>query len=45
MEHLTGVLGVLIPLAAIVLGIGVAFWSIYWDLIGRLDCSIRSGNS
>ena len=31
MEHLTGVLGVLIPLAAIVLGIGVAFWSIYWD--------------
>ena len=30
MEHLTGVLGVLIPLAAIVLGIGVAFWSIYW---------------
>jgi len=31
MEDLTGVLGVLVPLSAIVLGIGVAFWSIYWD--------------
>ena len=26
-----GLLGVLIPILAIVLGIGVAFWAIYWD--------------
>ena len=26
-----GLLGVMIPILAIVLGIGVAFWAIYWD--------------
>jgi hypothetical protein len=31
MNDLTGVLGVMIPLTAVVLGIGLAFWSIYWD--------------
>ena len=29
--ELTGLLGVMVPIVAIVLGIGVAFWSIYWD--------------
>ena len=29
--QLTGLLGVMVPIVAIVLGIGVAFWSIYWD--------------
>ena len=28
---LIGLLGVLIPILLIVLGIGVAFWAIYWD--------------
>jgi hypothetical protein len=31
MADLTGVLGVMIPLSAIVLGIGLAFWSVYWE--------------
>jgi len=31
MENFTDILGVLIPLSAVVLGIGVAFWSVYWD--------------
>jgi len=31
LQALQGVLGIMIPLSAIVLGIGVAFWSIYWD--------------
>jgi hypothetical protein len=31
MEGLTEVLGVLIPLTAIWLGIGLAFWSVYWQ--------------
>jgi len=30
-ESLTGLVAVMIPIVAIVLGIGVAFWSIYWD--------------
>ena len=29
-ESLTGLFGVMIPIVAIVLGIGVAFWAIYW---------------
>jgi len=31
MQGLEGVLGVMTGLAAVVLGIGVAFWGIYWD--------------
>ena len=30
-QNLTGLMGVMVPIVAIVLGIGVAFWSIYWD--------------
>lgn len=30
-EGLTGLFGVLVPIVAIVLGIGVAFWSMYLD--------------
>lgn len=30
-ESLTGLVGVIVPIVAIVFGIGVAFWSIYWD--------------
>ena len=30
-EELTGLVGVFIPLSAIVLGIGIAFWSMYLD--------------
>lgn len=29
-EGLTGLLGVMIPILFVVLGMGVAFWSIYW---------------
>jgi hypothetical protein len=29
-ESLTGLFGVMVPILAIVLGIGLAFWSIYW---------------
>src|SRR5688572_21570652 len=31
MEALEDLVQLLIPISAIVLGIGVAFWSIYWD--------------
>ena len=31
MEGLQNLVALLIPISAIVLGIGVAFWSIYWD--------------
>jgi hypothetical protein len=31
MAELTGVLGVLTGLATVVLSLGIAFWSIYWD--------------
>jgi hypothetical protein len=31
MEGLQNLVELLIPISAIVLGIGVAFWSIYWD--------------
>ena len=30
-EGLTGLFGVMVPILAIVLGIGLAFWSIYWN--------------
>lgn len=29
-ESLTGLFGVMVPIVAIILGIGLAFWSIYW---------------
>jgi hypothetical protein len=29
-ESLTGLFGVMVPIVAIVLGIGLAFWSVYW---------------
>ena len=31
MEQMEGVLALMIPIIAIVMGIGTAFWSIYWD--------------
>lgn len=31
MERIEGALALMIPIVAIVFGIGVAFWSIYWD--------------
>ena len=31
MDDLTGLLGLSIPILAIILGIGVAFWAIYWE--------------
>ena len=31
MDNLVGLFGILVPLSAIVLGIGLAFWSIYWN--------------
>jgi hypothetical protein len=31
MEDLVPLFGIMIPLTAIVLGIGLAFWSIYWN--------------
>jgi hypothetical protein len=30
-ESLTGLFGVMVPILAIVLGIGLAFWSVYWN--------------
>jgi len=30
-ESLTGLFGVMVPIVAIVLGIGLAFWSTYWN--------------
>ena len=30
-ESLTGLFGVMVPIVTIVLGIGLAFWSIYWN--------------
>ena len=30
-ESLTGLFGVMVPIVAIVLGIGLAFWSVYWN--------------
>jgi hypothetical protein len=31
MENLIPLAGIMIPLSAIVLGIGLAFWSVYWN--------------
>jgi uncharacterized protein DUF6249 len=31
MEDLVPLFGIMIPLSAIVLGIGLAFWSVYWN--------------
>ena len=30
-ESLTGLFGVMVPIVTIVLGIGLAFWSVYWN--------------
>jgi hypothetical protein len=30
-EALTGLFGVMVPIVALVLGIGLAFWSVYWN--------------
>lgn len=35
MGMLDSVIGMLIPIVAIVFGIGVAFWAIYWDYRGK----------
>ena len=31
LQDLQGVLGVLVPIIAITMGVGMGFWSIYWD--------------